>query len=197
LSCGARCFCNRWLRKSGFRAHERACSVICSWGTQNRKRHSLITRPRHLRASAIAISREDPHSQACDYSPHYGQWPLSSTVMLRDCQTGGENDRLGAGAYRGSRRRLRHSISAVGPKIPSTEAVKIARAGLFTSRQTSPHRISVQAIFVLLRATRWAISSMRASSALASASQGTPALCPSRCRCGHRPDCPESHPPLH
>src|SRR5512133_2859088 len=44
--------------------------------------------------------------------------------MLRDCQTGGENDRLGAGAYRGSRRRLRHSISAVGPKIPSTEAVK-------------------------------------------------------------------------
>jgi hypothetical protein len=121
--------------------------VICSGGTQNRKRHSLITRPRHLRASAIAISRENPHSQACDYSPHYGQWPLSSTVMLRDCQTGGENDRLGAGACRGSRRRLRHSISAVGPKIPSTEALKIARAGLFTSRQTSSHRISVQAIF--------------------------------------------------
>ena len=121
--------------------------MICSGGTQNRKRHSLITRPRHLRASAIAISRENPHSQACDYSPHYGQWPLSSTVMLRDCQTGGENDRLGAGACRGSRRRLRHSISAVGPKIPSTEALKIARAGLFTSRQTSSHRISVQAIF--------------------------------------------------
>src|ERR1700758_1822114 len=47
--------------------------------------------------------------------------------MLRDCQTGGENDRLGAGAYRRSHRCLRHSISAVGPKIPSTEAVKTAR----------------------------------------------------------------------
>src|SRR5215813_4139129 len=34
---------------------------------------------------------------------------------------GGENDRLGAGAYRGSRRRLRHSISAVGPETPSTK----------------------------------------------------------------------------
>src|SRR5262245_1509001 len=31
--------------------------------------------------------------------------------------------------------------------------------------------------------------------ALASGSQGTPALCPSRCRYGHRPDCRESHPP--
>jgi hypothetical protein len=36
---------------------------------------------------------------------------------------------LGAGAYHGSRRRLRHSISAVGPKIPCTKAVKIVRAG--------------------------------------------------------------------
>ena len=34
---------------------------------------------------------------------------------------GGENDRLGAGAYRGSRRRLRHSISADGPEIPYTK----------------------------------------------------------------------------
>jgi len=34
---------------------------------------------------------------------------------------GGENDRLGAGAYRGSRRRLRHSISAVGPETPHQE----------------------------------------------------------------------------
>src|SRR5262249_21599234 len=49
---------------------------------------------------------------------------VPSTVMIRDCQTGGENERLGAGAYHGSRRRLRHSISAVGPKIPSTKAVK-------------------------------------------------------------------------
>ena len=49
---------------------------------------------------------------------------------------------MGAGAYRRSHRCLRHSISAVGPKIPSTEAVKTARAGPFTSRQTSSHRIS-------------------------------------------------------
>src|SRR6516165_8683480 len=62
--------------------------------------------------------------------------------MLRDCQTGGENDRLGAGAYRRSHRCLRHSISAVGPQIPSTEAAKTARAGPFTSRQTSSHWIS-------------------------------------------------------
>jgi hypothetical protein len=41
-----------------------------------------------------------------------------STVMLKD---GGEIERLGAGAYRGSRCRLRHSISAVGPKIPYTK----------------------------------------------------------------------------
>ena len=46
---------------------------------------------------------------------------------------GGEIERLGAGAYRGSRGRLRHSISAVGPKIPYTK-IKIARAGSFTSR---------------------------------------------------------------
>src|SRR5215472_209956 len=31
--------------------------------------------------------------------------------------------------------------------------------------------------------------------ALASASQGTRALCPGHCRYGHRPDCQESHPP--
>src|SRR5262249_26361151 len=33
--------------------------------------------------------------------------------------------------------------------------------------------------------------------ALASASQGTPALCPSRCRYGPRPGCRASHPPSH
>src|SRR5215472_6984291 len=50
-----------------------------------------------------------------------GRWPS----LLPSCsKTGGENERLGAGAYHGSRRRLRHSISAVGPKIPSTKAVK-------------------------------------------------------------------------
>src|SRR5262249_3965986 len=50
-----------------------------------------------------------------------GRWPS----LLASCsKTGGVNERLGAGAYRGSRCRLRHSISAVGPKIPSTKAVK-------------------------------------------------------------------------
>src|SRR5215813_8049759 len=50
-----------------------------------------------------------------------GRWPS----LLPSCsKTGGENERLGAGAYRGSRCRLRHSIYAVGPKIPSTKAVK-------------------------------------------------------------------------
>src|SRR5262245_16248882 len=50
-----------------------------------------------------------------------GSWPS----LLPSCsKTGGEIERLGAGAYRGSRCRLRHSISAVGPKIPSTKAVK-------------------------------------------------------------------------
>src|SRR5262245_59759074 len=50
-----------------------------------------------------------------------GRWPS----LLPSCsKTGGVNERLGAGAYHGSRRRLRHSISAFGPKIPSTKAVK-------------------------------------------------------------------------
>jgi hypothetical protein len=47
-----------------------------------------------------------------------GPWPS----LLPSCsKTGGEIERLGAGAYRGSRCRLRHSISAVGPKIPYTK----------------------------------------------------------------------------
>src|SRR5215467_13680925 len=50
-----------------------------------------------------------------------GRWPS----LLPSCsKTGGENERLGAGAYRGSLRCLRHSISVAGPKIPSTKAVK-------------------------------------------------------------------------
>jgi len=44
--------------------------------------------------------------------------------MLQDCKTGGKIERLGVGTYRGSLHCLRHSISAVGPKIPSTKAVK-------------------------------------------------------------------------
>src|SRR5262249_50740712 len=54
-------------------------------------------------------------------SPALWSVAVPSTVMLRDCQTGGENDRLDAGAYHGSRRRLRHSISAVGTEIPCTK----------------------------------------------------------------------------
>src|SRR6516162_5520702 len=54
--------------------------------------------------------------------------------MFRDCQTGGENDRLGAGACHGSRRRLRHSVSVVGPETPSTKAMKTARAVPFRFR---------------------------------------------------------------
>ena len=65
--------------------------------------------------------------QVCDYSPHYGRWPSLLQSCSRDCQTGGEIDRLGAGACRGSRRCLRHRISVVGPKIPCTKAVKTAR----------------------------------------------------------------------
>jgi hypothetical protein len=63
---------------------------------------------------------------------------------------------LGAGAYRRSHRCLRHSISAVGPKIPSTEAVKTARAWPpFTSRQR--HHIGlvdIQAFFRRLHQPR-------------------------------------------
>jgi hypothetical protein len=95
--------------------------------------------------------------------------------MLRDCQTGGEIDRLGAGACRGSRRCLRHRISAVGPKIPCTKAVKTARAGPFTSRQTSSHRIS------------WMFR--RSSSAVATSREGHRSP---RSLCAH---CHESRPP--
>jgi len=58
-----------------------------------------------------------------------------STVMLRDCQTGGENDRLDAGAYPGSRRRLRHSKSVVGPETPSNKK-RLLVAGPFHHPET-------------------------------------------------------------
>jgi len=67
-----------------------------------------------------------------------GRWPS----LLPSCsKTGGENERLGAGAYRGSRCRLRHGISAVGPKIPYTKKRPLGPVP-FTSRQTSSHSIS-------------------------------------------------------
>jgi hypothetical protein len=47
---------------------------------------------------------------------------------------GGENDRLDAGAYHRSRRRLRHSISAVGPEIPSTKKRPLGCAPLSPGR---------------------------------------------------------------
>ena len=60
-----------------------------------------------------------------------GRWPS----LLPSCSnTGGENERLGAGAYRGSRCRLRHGISAVGPKIPYTKKRPLGPVA-FTSRQ--------------------------------------------------------------
>ena len=71
-----------------------------------------------------------PHQQICDYSPHCNSMAVPSTVMFRDCQTGGENDRLGASAYHGSRRRLRHSISVIGPETPSTKKTSLV-AGPF------------------------------------------------------------------
>jgi hypothetical protein len=48
---------------------------------------------------------------------------------------GGENDRLDAGAYPGSRRRLRHSISAVGPETPSTKKRPLSDSDLSPPRQ--------------------------------------------------------------
>src|SRR5262245_29914731 len=45
---------------------------------------------------------------------HYGQWPFLLPGSRR------EHDPLGAGACRGSRRRLRDRISAVGTEVPHT-----------------------------------------------------------------------------
>ena len=65
-----------------------------------------------------------PSLENCPGAPN-NRWPWAadfSIVALPSCsKTGGEIERLGAGAYRGSRCRLRHSISAVGPKIPYTK----------------------------------------------------------------------------
>jgi len=72
-----------------------------------------------------------------------GRW---SSLLPSCSKTGGENERLGACAYRGSRRCLRHSISVAGPKIPSTKAVK----GRSLSPADKRHHIQladVQAIF--------------------------------------------------
>ena len=66
---------------------------------------------------------------------------VPSAVILRDCKTGGEIEQLGVGAYRGSLRCLRHSISAVGPKIPYTKKRPLGPVAL-TSRQTSSLWIS-------------------------------------------------------
>src|SRR5262245_44865903 len=81
-------------------------------------------------ADGVATSREGHRWQACDYSPHYGRW-ASLLPSCSDCQTGGENDRLDAGAYHGSRRRLRHRISVVGPETPSTKKRQLV-AGPFS-----------------------------------------------------------------
>jgi hypothetical protein len=54
---------------------------------------------------------------------------------------GGEIERVGVGAYRGSLRCLRHSISAVGPKIPYTKKRSLG-AGPFHQPTTSITSIS-------------------------------------------------------
>src|SRR5262245_17064922 len=72
-------------------------------------------------AQAVATSREVRRQQAGDYSPDYCPW---LSLLLSCSGTGGANERLGASAYRGSLRCVRHSISVAGPKIPSTKAVK-------------------------------------------------------------------------
>jgi hypothetical protein len=67
---------------------------------------------------------------------------LSSTVMLRDCQTGGENDRLGAGAYRRSRRCLRHRRSVLlTSAVEDTFVRKIDWSEQVLVRRLSPDQI--------------------------------------------------------
>ena len=70
-----------------------------------------------------------------------GRWPS----LLPSCsKTGGEIERLGAGAYRGSRGRLRHSISAVGPKIPYTKKRPLGPVLLPADKR---HHLDAQALF--------------------------------------------------
>ncbi len=64
--------------------------------------------------------------------------PFYCPVLGKDRRRG--NDRLGAGAYRGSRRRLRHSISVVGAETPSTKKRPLGPAP-FTSRQRRADRL--------------------------------------------------------
>ena len=77
-------------------------------------------------AQAIFFRRRHQREQAAISKPAtiariMAGGPPSYCPVSREKTDGGENDRLGAGACRGSRRRLRHSISAVGPETPSTK----------------------------------------------------------------------------
>ena len=69
-----------------------------------------------------------------DREPSIGGDGGSEEVVGEVRPPGGEIERLGIGAYRGSLRCLRHSISAVGPKIPYTKKRSLGLVH-FTSRQ--------------------------------------------------------------
>src|SRR6516165_2962751 len=62
---------------------------------------------------AVATNEQATISKPATIARIMVSGPLFSTVMLRDCQTGGENDRLGAGAYRRSHRCL-HPVNRSG-----------------------------------------------------------------------------------
>jgi hypothetical protein len=108
---------------------------------------AAMTRPSPITPGSCGLTTPSPPAEQTTISKPAAIARIMVGGPLFYCHVPGlpdgrENDRLGAGAYRRSHRCLRHGISAVGPKIPSTEAVKTARAGPFTSRQTSSHLIS-------------------------------------------------------
>lgn len=74
---------------------------------------SSIAFTEQLRQFAADVAEEHGVIDRCD-----ALWSVAipSTVARRG------NDRLGAGACHGSRRRLRHSISAVGTEVPHVKA---------------------------------------------------------------------------
>src|SRR5947208_15194371 len=79
---------------------------------------AVVDHARFMRLSAAVATSEKTTTS----KPGTMARIMVSGPLFYYCQTGGENDRLGAGAYRRSHRCLRHSISAVGLELPSTEA---------------------------------------------------------------------------
>src|SRR5215471_10054039 len=72
---------------------------------------------------------------------------VGSSLLPSCSKTGGEIERLGAGAYRGSRCRLRHSISAVGPKIPYTKKRPLGPVLSPADKRHHIGLVDIQAIF--------------------------------------------------